>query len=216
MIYFFAIPIITILILSFLFKINLKNLSFSKVIITVITSIGVGIVYYNIGYPNLSEKDLSKIKGDNLNNIELQKLSILKIKEKIIVLENELFKKPNDIGLLLLLASNYAILQNVEKEIFTLRKILKTKNSPSIQSLLAQAMLRQNEGIINLKIKNLVLQVLKKIPKDEGANYILGLYYKQIGNYSKAKKIWTNTLIHIDENNPWASIIKEELDQIKN
>ena len=76
-------------------------------------------------------------------------------------------------------------------------------------------MLRKNDGIISLKIKNLITQILEKNPNDEGANYILGLYHKQIGDNFEAKKIWNNFLRNLKKSSPWLSIVKEDLKRLK-
>jgi len=121
-----------------------------------------------------------------------------------------------NIGLLLLLASYEAKIGNFNNEISTLEKILKIENNLSVQSLLAQAMLRKNKGLINLKIKKLVLEIIKKQPNEEGANYILGLYFKQIGETDKASKIWTKTLQRLKKDSTWSELIKKELIKLKN
>ena len=146
-----------------------------------------------------------------LKSIELKEKIVLNTKNNIISLKNKLLDKPNNIGLLLLLASYEAKIGNFNNEISTLEKILKIENNLSVQSLLAQAMLRKNKGLINLKIKKLVLEIIKKQPNEEGANYILGLYFKQIGETDKASKIWTKTLQSLKKDSTWSELIKKKL-----
>ncbi len=180
-----------------------------------ITSVGVFFIYYNLGYPYFSEEKLKKEKKILLQSKELKKNIILQTKNSISSIKTKLLERPNDIGLLLLLASNEAKIGNFDNEIDTLKKILKIKNIVSVQSLLAQAMLRKNEGLINLKIKKLVLEIIKKQPNEEGSNYILGLYFKQIGDLVKAIEVWEKTLNNLKANSPWRQILKEELIKIK-
>ena len=221
MTYLFII-IITLLISFIVFEKNFKQLFFSKkkifsmVTFFSITSIGVFFLYYNLGYPYFSEEKLKKEKANLLQSKELKKNIILQTKNNISSIKTKLLERPNDIGLLLLLASNEAKIGNFDNEITALKKILKIKSIVSVQSLLAQAMLRKNEGLIDLKIKKLVLEIIKKQPNEEGSNYILGLHFKQIGDMDKAIEVWSKTLNNLKANSPWRQILKEELIKIKN
>ncbi len=221
MTYLFII-IITLLISFIVFEKNFKQLFFSKkkifsmVTFFSITSIGVFFLYYNLGYPYFSEEKLKKEKANLLQSKELKKNIILQTKNNISSIKTKLLERPNDIGLLLLLASNEAKIGNFDNEITALKKILKIKSIVSVQSLLAQAMLRKNEGLIDLKIKKLVLEIIKKQPNEEGSNYILGLHFKQIGDIDKAIEVWNKTLNNLKANSPWRQILKEELIKIKN
>lgn len=220
MTYLFII-IIASLISFIVFEKNFKQLLFSKknifslIIFYSITFVGVGLVYYKVGYPYFSEEKLKKEKENLLQTKELKKNIILQTKNNISSIKTKLLERPNDIGLLLLLASNEAKIGNFDNEISALKKILKIKNIVSVQSLLAQAMLRKNEGLINLKIKKLVLEIIKKQPNEEGSNYILGLHFKQIGDMGKAIEVWEKTLNNLKANSPWRQILKEELIKIK-
>ena len=221
MTYLFII-IITLLISFIVFEKNFKQLFFSKkkifsmVTFFSITSIGVFFLYYNLGYPYFSEEKLKKEKANLLQSKELKKNIILQTKNNINSIKTKLLERPNDIGLLLLLASNEAKIGNFDNEISALKKILKIKSIVSVQSLLAQAMLRKNEGLIDLKIKKLVLEIIKKQPNEEGSNYILGLHFKQIGDMDKAIEVWNKTLNNLKAKSPWRQILKEELIKIKN
>ena len=220
MTYLFII-IIASLISFIVFEKNFKQLLFSKkkifsmITFFSITYVGVFFIYYNLGYPYFSEEKLKKEKENLLQAKELKKNIILQTKNNISSIKTKLLERPNDIGLLLLLASNEAKIGNFDNEILALKKILKIKNIVSVQSLLAQAMLRKNEGLINLKIKKLVLEIIKKQPNEEGSNYILGLYFKQIGDMVKAIEVWEKTLNNLKANSPWRQILKEELIKIK-
>ena len=221
MTYLFII-IITLLISFIVFEKNFKQLLFSKkkifsmITFFTITSVGVFFLYYNLGYPYFSEEKLKKEKANLLQSKELKKNIILQTKNNISSIKTKLLERPNDIGLLLLLASNEAKIGNFDNEITALKKILKIKSIVSVQSLLAQAMLRKNEGLIDLKIKKLVLEIIKKQPNEEGSNYILGLHFKQIGDIDKAIEVWKKTLNNLKANSPWRQILKEELIKIKN
>ena len=69
---------------------------------------------------------------------------------------------PQNLNLLLAKASMAAIIQDIETEIETLKKIIKINPITNVKSLLAQAYLRKNDGIVNEFIKKLIDEVLSK------------------------------------------------------
>ena len=226
MISFFLILILTILISFFIFNLSFNKFVFSKykskkflfLIIFFISStfLGTLLVYNYVGYPNLTDKLLKENKLKALKIKEKTKNKISNIKRNINFIENKLLDKPNDLGLMLILASNYAMIGEFDTEIDVLKRILNIKQNTMVQSLLAQALLRKNNGIVDLKIKNLISKIIEKNPKNEGANYILGLYHKQIGDNKKANKIWTDLLKTLKPNNPFISLIQNNLKQMSN
>ena len=58
--------------------------------------------------------------------------------------------------------------------------------------------------------------MIRENPKDEGSNYILGLYYKQIGDYENAIIIWKKLLRFLKTGSPLTSLIQDNLRQIEN
>ena len=93
-------------------------------------------------------------------------------------------------------------------------KILKFENNSTVKSLLAQALLKKNKGIVGLKIKNMTLDVIQNNPKDEGANFILGLYYEQIGDMQTAQKIWSKLLLNLKKDSPFFLLVKKKLSKV--
>ncbi len=221
---FFLILIISIIFSFWLFDLkfkkgfNLKKRSKKSltflIFFIVSLSVGVFVTYNYIGFPNYSEELLKSNKKNQLKSKEDLKNKIIQTKKNIIFLEKEVLTSPNNSSLLLLLASNYAIIGDNESEIQTLSKILKFENNSTVKSLLAQALLKKNKGIVGLKIKNLTLDVIQNNPKDEGANFILGLYYEQIGDMQTAQKIWSKLLLNLKKDSPFFLLVKKKLSKV--
>ncbi len=169
----------------------------------------VSITYNFLGSPNLTKTELEKIKLEKLA-IKTKKLEKVKntVKE-IKSLKKMLSNMPNDLNILLALASKSAIINDIDTEIDSLEKILKIKSLTKVESLLAQAYLRKNDGIVNLKLKNLINKILSKEPKDLGSNYILGLYYNQNGEFKKSQKLLFSIYQSLDKDNPWKQVYKD-------
>ena len=104
-----------------------------------------------------------------------------------------------------------AIIQDIETEIETLKKIIKINPITNVKSLLAQAYLRKNDGIVNEFIKKLIDEVLFEKPKDPGANFILAKYLNQNGNKNKSRNLLLKILKNLDDKGPWHQIYKDEL-----
>ena len=121
-----------------------------------------------------------------------------------------LVSQPNNVNILLGIASNSAIIQDTKNEINSLKKIIKIKPLPKIKSLLAQAYLRENQGIVSLKLKKLVDEILDRT-KDPAQNYILGLYFKQNGDSNKSRRVLLNIYKNLNEKHPWKLIYKDQL-----
>ena len=90
----------------------------------------------------MSEKLIKENKLQSLEKKQKTKQKILNIKRNINFIENKLLESPKEPGLLLLLASNYAMLSDFESEIRVLKEILNIKKTPMVQSLLAQSLLK--------------------------------------------------------------------------
>ena len=221
MIYLFFIIIFSSIIFFFTLKKILINISLKKInkikflflyfslFIFAVTIISV--VYYSIGSPNLSGSKLLQIKLKK-EEIAIENAEDFKnAKKEIEILKKMLDTQPNNINILLAIASNAAIIQDIKTEINSLKRILETKPLPKIKSLLAQAYLRKDNSIVSLKLKILVEEILTEEPKDPAANYILGLYFKQNGELIKSKEIFLNIFNKLDENHPWKLIYKDQL-----
>ena len=147
-------------------------------------------IYYKIGNPfiNMEKLNASKLKliqSENKKNTMFFK-NIKKF--------NELLSKsktdPNNLNILLNLASTASKINKTEVEISSLKKILSIKSTPKLKSLLAQAMVKKADGQVTSKAQNLINQALIEDPFDPGANFLNGLAQSQIGNEEEAFKIW--------------------------
>ena len=221
MIYFFFIIIFLLLIFFFTLKKVIKNFNSNNIkrekflfiyLASFIISIGIiSIIYYSIGSPNLSSTKLmqNKLKKERLvaENTKI----FNNAKKELEILKKMLVSQPNNVNILLGIASNSAIIQDTKNEINSLKKIIKIKPLPKIKSLLAQAYLRENQGIVSLKLKKLVDEILGIEPKDPAANYILGLYFKQNGDSNTSRRILLNIYKNLNEKHPWKLIYKDQL-----
>ena len=136
---------------------------------------------------------------------------IKKTKNDLKIINKMLQTDPQNLNLLLAKASMAAIIQDIETEIETLKKIIKINPITNVKSLLAQAYLRKNDGIVNEFIKKLIDEVLSEKPKDPGANFILAKYFNQNGNQNKSKNLLLKVLKTLDVKGPWHQIYKDEL-----
>ena len=149
-------------------------------------------IYYKIGNPfiNMEKLNASKLKliqSENKKNSmffkNLKKFNGLLSKSKT---------DPNNLNILLNLASTASKINKTEVEISSLKKILSIKSTPKLKSLLAQAMVKKADGQVTSKAQNLINQALIEDPFDPGANFLNGLAQSQIGNEEEAFKIWVD------------------------
>ena len=155
----------------------------------VFSYISVSITYYFLGAPNISNSTLLEIKEKKQLAKQEQLKKIKKTKNDLKIINKMLQTDPQNLNLLLAKASMAAIIQDIETEIETLKKIIKINPITNVKSLLAQAYLRKNDGIVNEFIKKLVDEVLFEKPIDPGANFILAKYLNQNGNKNKSRNL---------------------------
>ena len=179
--------------------------------IFVFSYISVSITYYFLGAPNISNSMLLEIKEKKQLVKQEQLKKIKKTKNDLKIINKMLQTDPQNLNLLLAKASMAAIIQDIETEIETLKKIIKINPITNVKSLLAQAYLRKNDGIVNELIKKLIDEVLFEKPKDPGANFILAKYLNQNGNKNKSRNLLLKILKNLDDKGPWYQIYKDEL-----
>ena len=190
-----------------------KKINFVSIYLSlfVFSYISVSITYYFLGAPNISNSMLLEIKEKKQLEKQEQLKKIKKTKNDLKIINKMLKTDPQNLNLLLAKASMAAIIQDIETEIETLKKIIKINPITNVKSLLAQAYLRKNDGIVNEFIKKLIDEVLSEKPKDPGANFILAKYLNQNGNKNKSRNLLLKTLKHLDDKGPWHQIYKDEL-----
>ena len=190
-----------------------KKINFVSIYLSlfVFSYISVSITYYFLGAPNISNSMLLEIKEKKQLVKQEQLKRIKKTKNDLKIINKMLQTDPQNLNLLLAKASMAAIIQDIETEIETLKKIIKINPITNVKSLLAQAYLRKNDGIVNEFIKKLIDEVLSEKPKDPGANFILAKYLNQNGNKNKSRNLLLKTLKHLDDKGPWHQIYKDEL-----
>ena len=190
-----------------------KKINFLSIYLSlfVFSYISVSITYYFLGAPNISNSMLLEIKEKKQLVKQEQLKKIKKTKNDLKIINKMLQTDPQNLNLLLAKASMAAIIQDIETEIETLKKIIKINPITNVKSLLAQAYLRKNDGIVNEFIKKLIDEVLSEKPKDPGANFILAKYLNQNGNKNKSRNLLLKTLENLDVKGPWHQIYKDEL-----
>ena len=190
-----------------------KKINFLSIYLSlfVFSYISVSITYYFLGAPNISNSTLLEIKEKKQLVKQEQLKKIKKTKNDLKIINKMLQTDPQNLNLLLAKASMAAIIQDIETEIETLKKIIKINPITNVKSLLAQAYLRKNDGIVNEFIKKLIDEVLFEKPKDPGANFILAKYLNQNGNKNKSRNLLLKILKNLDDKGPWYQIYKDEL-----
>ena len=176
-----------------------KKINFLSIYLSlfVFSYISVSITYYFLGAPNISNSTLLEIKEKKQLVKQEQLKKIKKTKNDLKIINKMLQTDPQNLNLLLAKASMAAIIQDIETEIETLKKIIKINPITNVKSLLAQAYLRKNDGIVNEFIKKLIDEVLFEKPKDPGANFILAKYLNQNGNKNKSRNLLLKILKHL-------------------
>jgi len=190
-----------------------KKINFLSIYLSlfVFSYISVSITYYFLGAPNISNSTLLEIKEKKQLVKQEQLKKIKKTKNDLKIINKMLQTDPQNLNLLLAKASMAAIIQDIETEIETLKKIIKINPITNVKSLLAQAYLRKNDGIVNEFIKKLIDEVLSEKPKDPGANFILAKYLNQNGNKNKSRNLLLKILKNLDDKGPWYQIYKDQL-----
>ena len=190
-----------------------KKINFLSVylFLFIFSYISISTTYFFLGSPNITNSMLLKIKEKKQLAKQEQKEKIKKTKNDLKIINEMLKTDPQNLNLLLAKASMAAIIQDIETEIETLKKIIKINPITNVKSLLAQAYLRKNDGIVNEFVKKMIDEVLLENPNDPGANFILAKYFNQNGNQNKSKNLLLKVLKTLDDKGPWHQIYKDEL-----
>ena len=218
--YLFILIFIGLIFLFILLKLNktneikkIKKINFLSVYLSlfILSYISVSITYYFLGSPNISNSMLLEIKEKKQLVKQEQMKKIKKTKKDLKIINKMLQTDPQNLNLLLAKASMAAIIQDIETEIETLEKIIKINPITNIKSLLAQAYLRKNDGIVNETVKKMIDEVLLEKPTDPGGNFILAKYFNQNGNKNQSRNLLLKILKTLDGKGPWHQIYKDEL-----
>ena len=218
--YLFILIFIGLIFLFILLKLNEKNeiKKFKKInflsvylFLFIFSYISISTTYFFLGSPNITNSMLLKIKEKKQLAKQEQKEKIKKTKNDLKIINEMLKTDPQNLNLLLAKASMAAIIQDIETEIETLKKIIKINPITNVKSLLAQAYLRKNDGIVNESVKKMIDEVLLKKPTDPGGNFILAKYFNQNGNKNQSRNLLLKILKTLDGKGPWHQIYKDEL-----
>ena len=218
--YLFILIFIGLIFLFILLKLNktneikkFKKINFLSVylFLFIFSYISISTTYFFLGSPNITNSMLLKIKEKKQLAKQEQKEKIKKTKNDLKIINEMLKTDPQNLNLLLAKASMAAIIQDIETEIETLKKIIKINPITNVKSLLAQAYLRKNDGIVNETVKKMIDEVLLEKPTDPGGNFILAKYFNQNGNKNQSRNLLLKILKTLDGKGPWHQIYKDEL-----
>ena len=218
--YLFILIFIGLIFLFILLKLNktneikkFKKINFLSVylFLFIFSYISISTTYFFLGSPNITNSMLLKIKEKKQLAKQEQKEKIKKTKNDLKIINEMLKTDPQNLNLLLAKASMAAIIQDIETEIETLKKIIKINPITNVKSLLAQAYLRKNDGIVNESVKKMIDEVLLEKPTDPGGNFILAKYFNQNGNKNQSRNLLLKILKTLDGKSPWHQIYKDEL-----
>ena len=218
--YLFILIFIGLIFLFILLKLNktneiktFKKINFLSVylFLFIFSYISISTTYFFLGSPNITNSMLLKIKEKKQLAKQEQKEKIKKTKNDLKIINEMLKTDPQNLNLLLAKASMAAIIQDLETEIETLKKIIKINPITNVKSLLAQAYLRKNDGIVNETVKKMIDEVLLEKPTDPGGNFILAKYFNQNGNKNQSRNLLLKILKTLDGKGPWHQIYKDEL-----
>ena len=218
--YLFILIFIGLIFLFILLKLNktneikkFKKINFLSVylFLFIFSYISISTTYFFLGSPNITNSMLLKIKEKKQLAKQEQKEKIKKTKNDLKIINEMLKTDPQNLNLLLAKASMAAIIQDIETEIETLKKIIKINPITNVKSLLAQAYLRKNDGIVNESVKKMIDEVLLEKPTDPGGNFILAKYFNQNGNKNQSRDLLLKILKTLDGKGPWHQIYKDEL-----
>ena len=218
--YLFILIFIGLIFLFILLKLNktneiktFKKINFLSVylFLFIFSYISISTTYFFLGSPNITNSMLLKIKEKKQLAKQEQKKKIKKTKNDLKIINEMLKTDPQNLNLLLAKASMAAIIQDIETEIETLKKIIKINPLTNVKSLLAQAYLRKNDGIVNESVKKMIDEVLLEKPTDPGGNFILAKYFNQNGNKNQSRNLLLKILKTLDGKSPWHQIYKDEL-----
>jgi cytochrome c-type biogenesis protein CcmH/NrfG len=160
-------------------------------------------IYYNIGDPFINIKELNSSRK-KLKETEVQKnKDFVKNLKKFSELDLASKKDPNNIDILFKLAAIASKVNKIDVEIASLTKLNSINNSPKIKSLLAQAIVRKENGQVTSKAKKLIDEALIDNPLEPGANFLNGLRQSQIGNDEAALKIWVRLYNNTHKTDTW-------------
>ena len=218
--YLFILIFIGLIFLFILLKLNKKNeiKKFKKInflsvylFLFIFSYISISTTYFFLGSPNITNSMLLKIKEKKQLAKQEQKEKIKKTKNDLKIINEMLKTDPQNLNLLLAKASMAAIIQDIETEIETLKKIITINPITNVKSLLAQAYLRKNDGIVNESVKKMIDEILIEKPTDPGGNFILAKYFNQNGNKNQSRNLLLKILKTLDGKGPWHQIYKDEL-----
>ncbi len=157
------------------------------VILAIAIPLAAIVMYLSLGAPGMVEFDAAK-QASNSQEMQGKAPSIEDMLKK---LQQHLKEHPDDPQGWYMLARTYMSMQDFPKAVVAYEALLKLAgDEPAVMLALAEAMAMANQGDMQGRPANLILQALAKEPDNQTALWMGGLLESQQGNYSKALEHW--------------------------
>lgn len=171
-------------------------------------------LYSQFGRPDLPAQPLAKrtdeIAAARLRNAEEE----TQIKAELQAAEQAAAENPDDVDSWLNLAMRAAQAQQIDTEIAALNQaIILTDGHDSIKSMLAEALMRQADGLVTLPVRQLISEVLDVNPEEPRALYLAGLAAFQDEDYQLAIGKWQQLRSISAADAPWLALVTENIAQ---
>lgn len=174
-------------------------------------------LYSQFGSPELPAKPLDGRADEIANALNAQTQEIQHRADALKAAKQTAEAHPDSVDNWLALAMAAARAQNSDIEIEALRTALElTDNNISVTSMLAEAMTRKADGLVTLRVRALIDEVLSKNPEEPRALYLSGLAAFQDEAYGLAIERWQTLRQISTADAPWRELVDENIQQAAN
>ena len=172
------------------------------------------IAYSQLGRPDITAKPLIERK-DELRTAETDLAkSRARADEALIEAKAKVAENPTSVDAQLLLALAAGQSGNFLLEQSALNTALElTGGNTSIKAMLAEALSREADGLITLRARQLIDDILEEAPEEPRALYLAGLAAFQDERYQAALSYWTQLQDLSTSDAPWAQMLSENIAQ---
>ena len=147
-------------------------------------------IYAQYGTFGMADAPLSKRQADIIAARVAEAEDNLKAQSALNKARTRAGAQPDDIEALFDLAEAAAAAGDTAAELASLQNILALNPNPAIKSLIAEALIRQANGIITPKALEWIDEALDQDPTQWRARYLKGLYFSQIDDDETALDFW--------------------------
>ena len=171
-------------------------------------------LYSQFGSPQLPAQPLSQRADEIASTRQAQQQQFQITQNALLSAQAEAEANPEIVDSWLKLAMAAARAQNSDIEIAALNTALElTKGNLSVKSMLAEAMARKADGLVTLRVRKLVDEVLARDPDEPRALYLSGLAAFQDEAYGLAIGQWQRLRQISSSDAPWLELVDENIAQ---